>query len=97
MKCWYKSDCCRVEVNLATLTCWGYYQVLGVGVSLSGWDNATLWEQYYCVIGTILLVWTMFLCDGYNTTLCGYNYCVIGHCYCVGAVLMCVVDSDPVW
>ena len=23
VECWRKSDCCRVEVNLATLTCWG--------------------------------------------------------------------------
>ena len=31
-----KSDCCWVEVSLATLTCWGgYYQILNIGVSVS--------------------------------------------------------------
>ena len=29
-----KLDCCRVEMNLATLTCWGYYQILNINVSL---------------------------------------------------------------
>ena len=24
MECWHKSDSYRVDVNLATLTCWGY-------------------------------------------------------------------------
>ena len=32
---WRKSDCCCVEVNLAILTCWGYYQPLNNGVPLS--------------------------------------------------------------
>ena len=27
--------CCWVEVNLATLTCWGCYQILDIGVPLS--------------------------------------------------------------
>ena len=35
MKCWCKSDCCWVEVNLATLTCLRYYHILDIGVSLS--------------------------------------------------------------
>ena len=35
VECWSKSDCCWVEVNLATLTCFGYYQILDIGVSLS--------------------------------------------------------------
>ena len=30
-----KHDCCWVEVNLATLTYLGYYQILDIGVSLS--------------------------------------------------------------
>ena len=30
-----KSDYCWIEVNLATLTCWGYYQITNNGVSLS--------------------------------------------------------------
>ena len=34
VECWRKSDCCWVEVNLATLTCWGCYQILNIGVSL---------------------------------------------------------------
>ena len=37
---WYcvlaSSDCCGVEVNLVTLTCWRYYQIINIGVSLSG-------------------------------------------------------------
>ena len=32
--CWRKQDCCLVEVNLATLTYWAYYQILNIGVSL---------------------------------------------------------------
>ena len=34
MVCWHKSDCCLFEVNLATLTSWGYYQILNTGISL---------------------------------------------------------------
>ena len=29
VECQCKSDCCRVEVNLATLT-WGYYQIVNI-------------------------------------------------------------------
>ena len=32
--CWRKSDSSRVEIYLATLTCWGYYQILYIGVYL---------------------------------------------------------------
>ena len=39
MECRRKSDCCRVEVNQAILTCWGYYQILNIGVSLSLWQE----------------------------------------------------------
>ena len=35
MQCWHKSDCCWVEVNLATLICWRYHQILDIGVSTS--------------------------------------------------------------
>ena len=28
--CWHYSDCHCVEVNLATLSCWGYYQIVGI-------------------------------------------------------------------
>ena len=31
----HKQDFCWVEVNLATITCWGYYQILNIGLSLS--------------------------------------------------------------
>ena len=34
-ECRRKSDFCWVDVNLATLICWGYYQMLNIGVSLS--------------------------------------------------------------
>ena len=33
VECRHKQDCCWVEVNLATLTYWGYYQILNIGVS----------------------------------------------------------------
>ena len=26
VECWHKSDCCWVELNLANLSCWGYYR-----------------------------------------------------------------------
>ena len=32
--CQRKQDCFWVGVNLATLTWWGYYQILNIGVSL---------------------------------------------------------------
>ena len=35
VECWHKTDCCWAEVNLATLTCWGSYQILNIAVSLS--------------------------------------------------------------
>ena len=35
VECRHKQDCCWVEVNLATLTYWGYYQILNIGVSLN--------------------------------------------------------------
>ena len=34
MECWCKSDCCWDEVNLVTLSCWGYYQIVHIGLSL---------------------------------------------------------------
>ena len=41
----HKQDCCWVEVNLATLTCWGYYQIVNTGVSLPLRDIV-----YICII-----------------------------------------------
>ena len=38
-----KSDCCWAEVNLAALTCWGYYQILNIGVS----HSVLQWLLYY--------------------------------------------------
>ena len=35
VECWCKQDCCLVEVNLTSLTYWGYYKILNIGVSLS--------------------------------------------------------------
>ena len=35
LECWCKPDCCWVEVNMDTLICRGYYQILDIGVSLS--------------------------------------------------------------
>ena len=37
MECWSKSDCCWVEMTLATPTCWGFCRILYIGVSLVGW------------------------------------------------------------
>ena len=34
VECWHKSYCSWVEVNLATLACWGYYRILNIGLSL---------------------------------------------------------------
>ena len=44
VECWHKSDCCWVEVNLVTLTCWGCYQILDICVSLCG-----IQERSWCV------------------------------------------------
>ena len=38
VECWCESDCCWVEVNLVTLTCCGFYQILDIGVSLLAID-----------------------------------------------------------
>ena len=35
IECWHESDCSWLKVNLTTITCWGYYQILNIGVSLS--------------------------------------------------------------
>ena len=35
VECRCKQNCCWVEVNLATLTCWRYKQIVNIGVSLS--------------------------------------------------------------
>ena len=37
--CWPYSHCHFVEVNLATFTCWGYYQILIIGLSMYGHKN----------------------------------------------------------
>ena len=34
LECRRKYDCCCVELNLATVTYWGYYLILSIGVSL---------------------------------------------------------------
>ena len=34
VECLCKSDCCAVELNLASLTCWVYCQILSIGISL---------------------------------------------------------------
>ena len=34
VECRRRHDCCCVETNLATLTCWGYYQSLNISISL---------------------------------------------------------------
>ena len=31
-KCWHRSDFSWVEVNLATLTCWGPHQIINIGL-----------------------------------------------------------------
>ena len=38
-------DFCWVEVNLATITCWEYYQILDIGVSLC--DCPLLFTEFY--------------------------------------------------
>ena len=35
VECRRRYDCCWVEVNLATLTFWGYYQILNIGFYIS--------------------------------------------------------------
>ena len=35
VECRHRLDCCWVEVNPSTLTCWGYYQILDIGVSMT--------------------------------------------------------------
>ena len=55
VECWCESDCCWVEVNLATLTCWGYYQIL---------DSIMLGClcYFYCDVGIVMRrEWTVLL------------------------------------
>ena len=49
---WSKSDCCWVEVNLATLTCWGYLQILNIGVSLL--QPLTMHNKLYSIVFCML-------------------------------------------
>ena len=51
VECYCKSYFCWIEVNLATVTCWGYYQILDIGVFLSAWCElkcAGLFAGYLC-------------------------------------------------
>ena len=41
VECRRESDCYCIEMNLATLTCWGYYLTLNIGVSLSLYTQST--------------------------------------------------------
>ena len=45
VECRCKQDCCWVEVNLATLTYWGYYQLLNVGVSVFVKKGGGVWTH----------------------------------------------------
>ena len=46
VECWHRQDCCWVEVNLATLTCWRYYQILNIDVSLRQYVGAKYFRGY---------------------------------------------------
>ena len=65
LECWRKTDCCRVEMNLATLTSWGYYQNFNVGVSLSKDKSAQ-----YCIRRATLQYVCLFTahCDSVSHT-----------------------------
>ena len=45
-----KQDSCWVEVNLATLTCWGYYQILDIGVSLTQYLTVRLYAKFMSIV-----------------------------------------------
>ena len=45
VECCRKQDCCRVKVNLATLTHWGYYQILKNCVSISLSETSPVFSQ----------------------------------------------------
>ena len=51
VECRRKQDCCWVEVNLATLTYMGYYQILNIGVSL------------YIIYSTLYILFLFFICS----------------------------------
>ena len=59
MECRHKSDCCCIEVILATLTFWGYYQILSIGVSLSLYDM-------FCVYVYVCILYFMYVRYRYN-------------------------------
>ena len=49
-ECWHKTDCCWVEVALATLTCWVYYRILNIDVSLSLYGSVFLMNSHIIYI-----------------------------------------------
>ena len=48
-------DCCWVEMNLATLTYWGHYHILNIGVSLSLYCCHTAWAHQKMVSSSIYI------------------------------------------
>ena len=50
VECWRRSDSCSVEVNLATVICWGYCQILNIGVFLL---SVQMYVSMLCIYGEI--------------------------------------------
>ena len=54
VECQCKQDCCWVEMNLATFSYWGYYQILNIGVSFSLFVAITSDHCYYLLLVVII-------------------------------------------
>ena len=56
VECRCKQDCCWVEVNLANLTYWEYYQILNIGVCLSIMVYNCYIFSLYAIIVNVMII-----------------------------------------
>ena len=63
VECWHKSDCSWVEANLATFNCWGYNQILSIGVSTKvEFQSYLQWSVVNCIQGVQDNFYILILC-----------------------------------
>ena len=91
MYCWRKSDFCCVEVNLATLTCWGILP------HFKHW-YLSLSPTYFCLWNYCTVYFTSFT---YTLLSMKQQYCMIFHTFhlhtsvCETAVLYDILHLSP--
>ena len=72
--------CCWVEVNLATITYWEYYQILNISVSFCG-AIVLLW--FLCRFAAMLQCCVVVSLCSSSLSCVIIDFCLISsHCYC---------------